>query len=128
MLCTGYLYDFPIIPKLCIKEGRRVCNLWEQIFWISDQTLSSVGFQKKDAIFLIAEAQSAYIVQILSRRLGLPYDPTMRKQKVEGSDRCISGAKAAAEQVAAAKNFHDFVSPKDKEYIERLSYESRDAD
>jgi hypothetical protein len=54
MLCTGYLYDFPFIVKLCTDKSRRVCNLWDQMFWIPDATLSFVGLPKKRVRFSLS--------------------------------------------------------------------------
>ncbi len=124
LLCTAYQYDYSFLPKLQVSEsGQRVCELWEQMFWIHDPTLSFVGLPKMSAVFTVAEAQSAYIARALARRLDFPSKPTMERELEEELKGYEAGAAIGAGRVATDR-FHNFNYPKDKEYINRLSEES----
>ncbi|KAF8850438.1 hypothetical protein BDZ45DRAFT_731566 [Acephala macrosclerotiorum] len=126
MLCTGYQYEFPFLPKVEIADdGQRVANLWEHMFWIPDTTLSFVGLPKMSAIFTVVEAQSAYIARVLAGRLRTPYQSTMQQKTDEELNNRIAGA---VDKKTAAKQFHNLPNPKDKDYINRLSEACIDVD
>jgi hypothetical protein len=66
LVCADYEYKYPLLPKLQISEERkRICDLWDQKFWIPDRTLSFVGNPKTVATFILVESQIAYISRVL---------------------------------------------------------------
>jgi Flavin-binding monooxygenase-like len=84
ILCTGYQYEYPFLPMLQLSgNGLRLCELWKQMFWIPDPTLTFVGLPKMSAIFTVVEAQSAYIARALAGRLPLPYKSAMQQELEE---------------------------------------------
>lgn len=80
ILCTRYVYEYPFLPKVQLSEdSRQVCDLWKQIFWISDSTLAFVGLLKMNAVFTVAGAQSAYIARALAGRILVPSKSGMKQ-------------------------------------------------
>lgn len=119
MLCTGYEYQYPFLPKVEIaNDGQQVANLWEHIFWIPDPTLSFVGLPKMSAIFTVAEAQSAYIARMLACRIPIPHRSIIQENTDDQFETCSA---FAVNKRDAAKKFHNLQHPKDKEYINGLS-------
>ncbi|KUJ09939.1 uncharacterized protein LY89DRAFT_689834 [Mollisia scopiformis] len=123
LLCTGYEYEYPFIPKLKVsKDGKSLLDVWKQMFWIQDPTLAFVGLPKMSAIFTVVEAQSAYVARALSGRITIPSKPGMQNELKQERK-----ASQPAEGVVV-NGFHDFNYPKDKKYINQLFKASSKAD
>jgi hypothetical protein len=123
LLCTGYQYSYPFIPRLTIEKGRRLCEIWNQMFWIPDSTLTFVGIPRNGATYRIAEVQSAYIARVLACRLTLPPKHIMKQQtdaELRKHDRDYEGPVTRSRSEAADDEFHKFRDPKDKDYINRI--------
>lgn len=119
ILCTGYRYGYSFIPKLKLsKKGMRLCDVWDQMFWIPDPTLAFVGLPKMSAIFTVVEAQSAYIARALAGRISIPTISNMHRE-LEHEMR--NRQKLRASTKAAENGFHNFNYPQDKDYVNKLS-------
>lgn len=79
IFCTGYLYDVPFL-KLDICKKRYISDLYNQIFYIPDPTLTFVGLGKDVNPFPFAEAQSSVIARYYSGRLNLPSTNVMYEE------------------------------------------------
>ncbi|TVY44217.1 Thiol-specific monooxygenase [Lachnellula subtilissima] len=140
LLCTGYLYDFSMIP--CVEtstEKKRVLSLYEHMIYINEKedptrqspessvfgrgqarqaghsTLAFVGLPTMDSVFLVAEAQSAFIARYFSGRIKMstPYMQMVRNQKaLEFDEQVTRGRKE--------DGFHNLVYPRDAQYVDAL--------
>ncbi|PVH81033.1 FAD/NAD(P)-binding domain-containing protein [Cadophora sp. DSE1049] len=146
LLCTGYQYDFSMIP--CIKtpeDKRRVLSLYDHMICLkedsdptreisikdyqdlepkgpgSESTLAFVGLLTMDNVFLVAEAQSALIARYFSGRWVIS-QPAMKKHRQLEYDRL----KAAG--LHASHNFHSMRYPSDADYVDRLFEECLDTE
>ncbi|KAK9721804.1 monooxygenase [Basidiobolus ranarum] len=84
IFATGYLYSFPFISQLCtddeefikkekiLTNGFKVHNIYEQIFYIPNPTLSFVGLPNKVAPFPLFQYQATLISKVLSGKVSLP--------------------------------------------------------
>lgn len=106
IFCTGYLYDVPFL-KLDICKKRYIGDLYRQIFYINDPTLTFVGLGKDVNPFPFAEAQSSIISRFYSGRLKLPSVKEMFESYEE---------ELAAKGVA----LHGLKFPKEADYINGL--------
>lgn len=77
--CTGYLYSFPYLksysdgkPTDLMSDGVRMHNLYRQLFYINDPTISFICMPKNVVPFPLAETQGATIARVWSGRLPLP--------------------------------------------------------
>jgi hypothetical protein len=90
--CTGYAYDYPFIssfqksaaekrdnlqairPTVRVLKGRKLSNLYQQIFSISHPTLSFIGLQYSVVPFPLFYLQAKWISSIYSKKSRLPTD------------------------------------------------------
>lgn len=106
LFCTGYLYSLPFL-KLDICKDRYISDLYKQIFYIKDPSLTFVGLSKDVNPFPFAEAQGTVISRYYSGRLHLPLQEKMLDEfETELSQK---GSK-----------FHSLKYPLEPEYINEL--------
>lgn len=106
IFCTGYLYDVPFL-KVDICKKRYISDLYRQIFYIKDPTLSFVGLGKDVNPFPFAEAQSSCIARFYSGRLKLPpFDEMYSHFQQEFKEKSIA--------------IHGLKFPKEADYINGL--------
>lgn len=88
--CTGYAYDYPFLlpvkggdenkpssrqsenPSVKVENRRKVCNLYQQIFSISEPTLSFIGLPYSVVPFPLFFMQAKWIAAVYSGRKKLP--------------------------------------------------------
>ncbi|KJY00873.1 monooxygenase flavin dependent like protein [Zymoseptoria brevis] len=73
--CTGFLYDFPFLSRRnepLFERGIAMPDLFQHIFYKPMPTLAFVGLPKLTVTFMVAEAQSAVVARVFSRRLPCP--------------------------------------------------------
>jgi thioredoxin reductase len=88
--CTGYAYDYPFLfpvkdeesaspdghnEDLCsveVKNRRKVCNLYQQVFSISEPTLSFIGLPYSVVPFPLFFMQAKWIAAVYAGRKKLP--------------------------------------------------------
>jgi hypothetical protein len=106
------MYSFPFltttIPPL-VTDGSRTRNLYHQIFYYPNPTLSFLALPQRIIPFQISESQSAIIARFLAGRLSLPSSAAMK----EWEDDLIS-------KKGDGKQYHIFGFPRDAEYINFL--------
>lgn len=111
VFATGYLYTFKFLESHLpgITDGKRVQNIYRQIFNVDDPTLAFVGLPKFIVPMALSEAQAAYIARIYSGRLTLPG---------------VAARRADYEAELAAKGddkpFHYLKPPLDSQYCNNL--------
>lgn len=83
IFCTGYLYKIPFLKSYqdgdhpLLSDGSCLENLYRQIFYIQDPSLSLMLVPQLIVPFPCAECQAQYIARILSGRLKLPSEEKM---------------------------------------------------
>ncbi|TVY81335.1 Flavin-containing monooxygenase FMO GS-OX4 [Lachnellula suecica] len=144
LLCTGYTYDFTMIP--CVQtsnDDKRVLSLYEHMIFIDEKsdptvpedlrkipiksvlgpqkfpgrsTLAFVGLPTMDSAFLVAEAQSAFIARFLSGRLykTVPELKEARDAQAREFNKAVATGKRTLEE------FHVLNYPNDAEYVDKL--------
>ncbi|EGV64789.1 FAD/NAD(P)-binding domain-containing protein [Yamadazyma tenuis ATCC 10573] len=106
IFCTGYLYDVPFL-KLDICKKRYIQDLYRQMFYVQDPSLTFVGLGKDVSPFPFAEAQSSIIARYYSGRLKLPTSDEMKSVADE-------------ELKTKGDRLHGLKFPKEGEYINGL--------
>ncbi|CAG8491143.1 5559_t:CDS:2, partial [Ambispora leptoticha] len=107
IFATGYLYSFPFLRdlsyspsvdgnssnlpenKILLKNGKRVFNIYKQIFYIPNPTLSFVGLPYMVAPFPISQFQSLFIAKVLAEKVFLPSQDKMRQESKEEEESKI---------------------------------------
>lgn len=76
IFCTGYLYDISFLKsykeQLISEDGRRINNLYKDIFFIEDPSLIFIALSSEIIPMPFSEAQAVYVARVLSGRLKLP--------------------------------------------------------
>jgi hypothetical protein len=145
LLCTGYTYDFEIMPCIQMtKDRKRVLGLYEHMIFIdgtvgpsiaseeilqsqttvTDQTglntgepsLAIIGLPTMNSVFLVAEAQSAFIARYFSGRLRIP----TAQMKIERDAKAEQFKVDVENRKRNVKQFHTLDYPRDAEYIDDL--------
>jgi len=120
LLCTGYKYDFGIFPGVQMTEGnKRVLNLYEHMLLIDedeDPTVAFVGLPTMGSVFLIAEAQSAFIARYFSGRIRIPTAQLKNERDTKAKD---FDSRVARKEMKNGQ-FHTLNYPKDAEYVDEL--------
>lgn len=112
IFCTGYLYSIPFLHKYLpnlITDGNQVNDLYKQMFYFPDPSLSLVALPKFVIPMPIAEAQSSIIARYYSGRLELPSTAEMQ-----------TAYKQELAEKGAGKTFHNLQFPADVEYANQL--------
>ncbi|KXS98671.1 hypothetical protein AC578_10060 [Pseudocercospora eumusae] len=124
ILCTGYKYNFDFITTSrngdvspLFPTGPNVNNIYQHIFYISDNTLAFVGLPTRGASFIIAEAQSAVIARAFANRL-----PVISKTNMQAEyDRWLAEQKNRESQGNGdIQSYHKLGQNADKEYVNML--------
>ncbi|KAL8687863.1 MAG: hypothetical protein Q9218_006082 [Villophora microphyllina] len=108
VFCTGYYYSFPFLSSLqplVSKNGERVENTYQHLFWTPHPSLAFVGLPYKIIPFRTFEGQAAVLARIWSRRLQLPSKSAMTAWEAE----------RLAER-GAGKKFHELGNLEDFRY------------
>ncbi|WWC97645.1 hypothetical protein V866_004529 [Kwoniella sp. B9012] len=107
IFATGYQYSFPFLPSYhsdyqsvpperaekhpLVTDGSGVLNLWRDVFYIPDPTLTFIGLSVNTSAFSFFEYQSISIARVLSGKAKLPDEATrwadyaqLVKEKGEG--------------------------------------------
>jgi hypothetical protein len=147
LLCTGYTYDFKMIPCVQMTEDKkRVLGLYEHMIYIDetveptiapddilqaadplrspyevdhctgDPSLAIIGLPTMNSVFLVAEAQSAFIARYFSGRIRIPV--SQMKEERDAKAKVFDLAVARGEMRNA--QFHTLVYPRDAEYVDEL--------
>lgn len=132
LLCTGYTYDFKMMPCIQMtKDNKRVLGLYEHMIFIddtvdptiatgqfntSDSSLAIIALPTMNSVFLVAEAQSAFIARYFSGRIRIP--AAQMKSERDAKAEIFDLAVARGEMKNA--QFHTLIYPKDAEYIDEL--------
>ncbi|CZS97226.1 uncharacterized protein RAG0_06392 [Rhynchosporium agropyri] len=135
LLCTGYLYDFPMFP--CIKttgDKKRILSLYDHMICIKEHedptqedenleakktrlksasTLAFVGLLTMDNVFLVAEAQGALIARYFSGRWTKPQTHMVRDRNAEYEE-------LKTKDRHGSRRFHNMAYPSDAHYVDRL--------
>lgn len=75
VFATGYLYSFPFLPfegGELIKDGQKVLNLVQHLFYKRNTTLAFVGLPIRIVPFPLAQAQGVLIARYWAGRVPLP--------------------------------------------------------
>ncbi|WRT63141.1 uncharacterized protein IL334_000044 [Kwoniella shivajii] len=107
IFATGYQYSFPFLPNYhqdyeqvasnslakhhLVSDGSGVLNLWRDVFYIPDPSLTFIGLSVNTSAFSFFEYQSISIARVLSGKARLPDEATrwadyaqLVKEKGEG--------------------------------------------
>lgn len=119
IFCTGYLYSTPFLtnylPRL-ITDGYQINDVYKQMFYIPDPSLSFVALPKNVIPMPVSESQGSVIARYYSGRFSLPSKQVMSEDYQLEVERKGSG-----------KAFHNLKFPADVEYCnELLSWIKRD--
>lgn len=112
LYCTGYFYCFPFLESLdppVVTDGRRVHQIYDQIFYIPQPTLVFPVMAQRVIPFPTAENQAAVFSRVWSGRLHLPSQQDMAESERETVAERGSGT-----------SFHVLPFPLDVDYNERL--------
>lgn len=110
IFCTGYLYTFPFLKSInLITDGFQVNNLYKQMFYIDDPSISFVALLRNVVPMPISESQGAAIARVYSGRLALPSKHDMKQDYY--SELALKGS---------GLDFHNFAFPKDVNYCHHL--------
>lgn len=110
--CTGYLYSYPFLRSITppvVTDGRRVRDLYQQLFNINYPTLAFIALSQKSFPFPQSEAQGAALAKVWANKLSLP-----TKQEMQDSER------KQVEELGDGARFHVLGFPKDARYINEL--------
>ena len=110
--CTGYLYSYPFLKSInppVVTDGRRVRDLYQQLFNINYPTLAFTALSQKSFPFPQSEVQSAAIAKVWTNKLPLP-----SKQEMQDSE------KKQVEELGDGARFHVLGFPNDARYINEL--------
>jgi hypothetical protein len=112
IFCTGYMYSFPFLKGLSpplVTDGTRTRNLYQQIFYYPDPTLSFLGLPQRIVPLPVSESQSAVIARLYSGRLSLPTESKMKAWE-----------DAVVAEKGDSRSFHTLAFPLDAQYINLL--------
>ncbi len=99
--CTGFKYDFPWLasPHNTVNSsGRRVEQLYEQLFNINDPTLSYLGLPFSVVPFPLFSIQAQLVAAVITGKHILPSYDEMKKWNIEWeatmeSQKCLNDSK-----------------------------------
>lgn len=115
IFATGYIYDIPFINTykdlLVDKKGKRINNLYKDIFFIYDPSLIFINLNNEVLPNPFSEAQAAYISRVLSGRLKLPSLSELEKLHDERLEKLVTEKN---------EKYHYLIFPKDIGYIKEL--------
>lgn len=92
--CTGYQYSYPFLSQYhndthvlndlddetkLVEKGDQVFNLYRDVFYIPDPTLTFIGISVNTSAFSFFEYQSISIARVFSGRAQLPSQPEQRR-------------------------------------------------
>lgn len=78
IVATGYFYELPFL-KLPLCHDTYISDIYQQMFYIPDPSLSFTGLLKNVKPFPLSELQGAVIARVYSGRLELPSEEEMHK-------------------------------------------------
>ncbi|KAK6457567.1 uncharacterized protein RJT20DRAFT_24740 [Scheffersomyces xylosifermentans] len=109
--CTGYLYSIPFLKTYSdiITDGNQLHDIYNQIFYIKDPSLTFVALCRNVIPMPLAESQGAIIAKVYSGKLKLPTKEEMQLEY-----------KKELEIRGTGKDFHSIPYPKDVEYYREL--------
>ena len=96
LFCTGYLYSLPFLssfPSELIKDGSRIHNLYQHMFFIDHPSLAFFVLPIRVIPFPLAEVQAAVAAKVWSGQLTLPSKQQMREWEENTSARNGPGKK-----------------------------------
>ncbi|EMG46795.1 fmo1 Thiol-specific monooxygenase [Candida maltosa Xu316] len=109
IFCTGFLHSIPFLKvDGIITNGFNVYQLYKQLFYVDDPSLSIIAILRNVVPMPLAETQGSWIARVYSGRYKLPSTKELR---------------ADYETELAEKGddkLHDFDFPKDAEYIQSV--------
>lgn len=81
VFCTGYLYTLPFLNEYLpgLTNGQYIKDLYRQMFYIHDTTLSFIGVNKLASPFPLSESQAAIIARVITNRIELPEKDFLQK-------------------------------------------------
>ncbi|WWC67381.1 uncharacterized protein I206_101289 [Kwoniella pini CBS 10737] len=90
IFATGYQYSFPFLPSYhqdyqgvrsekikkhpLVSDGSGVLNLWRDVFYIPDPTLTFIGLSVNTSAFSFFEYQSISIARVLAGKARIPIE------------------------------------------------------
>jgi len=92
--CTGYQYSYPFLSHLhhdpgasaspplddaLVTDGDQVLNLYRDVFYIPDPTLSFIGLSVNTSAFSFFEYQSIAVARVWSQQARLPVQDAQRE-------------------------------------------------
>lgn len=110
--CTGYFYAYPFLNSLdppIVTTGRRVRDIYRQLFNIHHPTLVFPALCQKVIPFPVSEVQSAAIAKVWANKLALPGKEEMQRSEQKELEERGDGT-----------GFHVLPYPKDAEYLNGL--------
>ncbi|KAK8054624.1 hypothetical protein PG994_009691 [Apiospora phragmitis] len=108
-------------------DGYHVDGLWEQMFWIDQQSLIFIGIPKDGPTFLISQAQAAFAARVLAGISSIPSRPAMKRNVADDLEKRKNAKQdqnrkdeKQDEKPDTAKIAHQMDYPWCKDYIEKL--------
>ncbi|CAG8519348.1 3354_t:CDS:2 [Paraglomus occultum] len=93
IFATGFMYSYPFLhgieigkngdvsqERILVTSGERVYNLYKQVFYIPNPTLTFVGLPIKVSPIPVSHAQALLISHVFASRIRLPSFTSMRKE------------------------------------------------
>lgn len=111
VFCTGYLYSVPFLSQTMpeLTDGAQIKNLYRQMVYIDDPSLTFLALPKFVIPMPLAEAQACVVARFYSGRLTLP--PTEEMRRAYAAELELKGP---------GKAFHNLNFPEDVEYCTAL--------
>jgi cation diffusion facilitator CzcD-associated flavoprotein CzcO len=108
IFCTGYEYDVPFLQTYShIVTPFQIKDLYKQVFYIYDTSLSFVCINKNIVPMPVSESQASVIARVYSGRIALPETVEMEQDYHQ-------------ELLEKGEKIHIFEFPKDVEYYNQF--------
>lgn len=131
ILATGYHSSLPFLrpfhadnltsaeadDRILITDGLQTHNLHKDIFYIPDPTLAFVGIPFHTATFSFFEFQAVALAAVLSGKVPLPSEESMRAEYLErlhakGAGRPFHSMRGEGQEIGYVKELADWVNGK----------------
>ncbi|CAM1510674.1 Fc.00g010090.m01.CDS01 [Cosmosporella sp. VM-42] len=130
IVATGYITSYPFLSQfhfddkdleeagpetLVTADGNMVHNLYKDIFYIEDPSLSFIGVPYHNATFSLFDFQAQAVARVLTGKSGIPKRETMRQEydkllATKGLGRKFHSLAEEGAEVAYVKDLVDWVN------------------
>ncbi|CAG8567983.1 4001_t:CDS:2 [Paraglomus occultum] len=124
IFATGFMYSYPFLhgieigkhgdvskERILVTSGKRVYNLYKQVFYIPNPTLAFVALPLKISPPALSQTQALLISHVYASRIQLPFLTSMRKEYNSTSIDAM---------FTTPRDYHEFGAVKASQYIREI--------